>query len=176
MQLLALILFAFVTSVHKSIDIIINNNSNEPGLGTSIGQTLNSSAGRVDTAHGVPALEGTATISISDSLESINSNDENNETNNVRSPNGNSNNIHNNNNSNNNNQNIDEQNGTKNSSLNANTNRKVFVLSGRRRKKSKTYLIGNNAFDISRDRCMAKLKSNVLGTQFTAIRFVYSNF
>ncbi|KPM11875.1 tubby-related protein 3-like protein, partial [Sarcoptes scabiei] len=52
------------------------------------------------------------------------------------------------------------------------SNRKVFVLSGRRRKKSKTYIIGNNAFDISRDRCMAKLKSNVLGTQFTAIRLL----
>lgn len=53
---------------------------------------------------------------------------------------------------------------------NSTITRKVFVLSGRRRKKSKTYLIGNNAFDISRDRCIAKLKSNVLGTQFTAIK------
>ena len=60
--------------------------------------------------------------------------------------------------------------GTTNNSNNSATGRKVFVLSGRRRKKSKTYVIGNNAFDISRDRCLAKLKSNVLGTQFTAIR------
>ena len=54
---------------------------------------------------------------------------------------------------------------------NNNSNRKVFMLSGRRRKKTKTYLIGNNAFDISRDKCLSKLKSNVLGTQFTAIRY-----
>ncbi|XP_054159639.1 tubby protein-like [Oppia nitens] len=46
----------------------------------------------------------------------------------------------------------------------------VFLLSGRRRKKSKTYIIGNDPFDISRGNCIAKLKSNVLGTQFTAIR------
>ena len=48
--------------------------------------------------------------------------------------------------------------------------RQVFLLSGRRRKKSKTYIIGNDPFDISRGNCIAKLKSNVLGTQFTAIR------
>lgn len=58
-----------------------------------------------------------------------------------------------------------------NTSTGSTSGRKVFVLSGRRRKKSKTYLIGNNAFDISRDKCMGKLKSNVLGTQFTAIRY-----
>lgn len=62
------------------------------------------------------------------------------------------------------------QNGANNKANAITGGRKVFVLSGRRRKKSKTYLIGNNAFDISRDRCLAKLKSNVLGTQFTAIR------
>ncbi len=51
--------------------------------------------------------------------------------------------------------------------------RQVFLLSGRRRKKSKTYIIGNDPFDISRGNCVAKLKSNVLGTQFTAIRCVF---
>ncbi len=51
--------------------------------------------------------------------------------------------------------------------------RQVFLLSGRRRKKSKTYIIGNDPFDISRGNCIAKLKSNVLGTQFTAIRCVF---
>jgi hypothetical protein len=51
--------------------------------------------------------------------------------------------------------------------------RQVFLLSGRRRKKSKTYIIGNDPFDISRGNCVAKLKSNVLGTQFTAIRYVF---
>lgn len=50
--------------------------------------------------------------------------------------------------------------------------RQVFLLSGRRRKKSKTYIIGNDPFDISRGNCIAKLKSNVLGTQFTAIRMI----
>ncbi|CAG2106727.1 unnamed protein product [Medioppia subpectinata] len=50
--------------------------------------------------------------------------------------------------------------------------RQVFVLSGRRRKKSKTYIIGNDPFDISRGNCIAKLKSNVLGTQFTALRIM----
>ncbi|CAG2169218.1 unnamed protein product [Oppiella nova] len=53
--------------------------------------------------------------------------------------------------------------------------RQVFILSGRRRKKSKTYIIGNDPFDISRGNCIAKLKSNVLGTQFTAIRFLSTN-
>ncbi|XP_074602108.1 tub domain-containing protein ktub [Brevipalpus obovatus] len=48
--------------------------------------------------------------------------------------------------------------------------RQVFLLGGRRRKKSKTYLIGNDPFDITRDNCVAKLKSNVLGTQFNAIQ------
>jgi len=48
--------------------------------------------------------------------------------------------------------------------------RQVFLLGGRRRKKSKTYLISNDPFDITRDNCIAKLKSNVLGTQFHAIR------
>lgn len=110
-------------------------------------------------------LEGTATISMSesvDSLESIKSNDDevadhsknggqqrNQYQQQTPSPN---------------------NKGTTNNSNNSATGRKVFVLSGRRRKKSKTYVIGNNAFDISRDRCLAKLKSNVLGTQFTAIR------
>lgn len=50
--------------------------------------------------------------------------------------------------------------------------RQVFLLSGRRRKKSKTYLIAGDPFDIGRNNCIAKLKSNVLGTQFTAIRQV----
>lgn len=49
-------------------------------------------------------------------------------------------------------------------------NRQAFLLCGRRRKKSKTYLIGSDPFDISRDNCVAKLKSNVLGTQFNAVR------
>ena len=48
----------------------------------------------------------------------------------------------------------------------------VFLLSGRRRKKSKTYLISNDPFDITRNNCIAKLKSNVLGTQFHAIRYL----
>ncbi|KAF7495008.1 Tubby -like protein [Sarcoptes scabiei] len=97
--------------------------------------------------------DGTAAVWMSESLESIDSNEGNEEQENK--------NLHNDPISN-----SDEtlqQNGS---------NRKVFVLSGRRRKKSKTYIIGNNAFDISRDRCMAKLKSNVLGTQFTAIRLL----
>lgn len=49
-------------------------------------------------------------------------------------------------------------------------NRQAFLLCGRRRKKSKTYLIGSDPFDISRDNCVAKVKSNVLGTQFNALR------
>lgn len=49
-------------------------------------------------------------------------------------------------------------------------NRQVFLLCGRRRKKSKTYLIGSDPFDISRVNCVAKLKSNVIGTQFRAIK------
>ncbi|RWS30756.1 tubby-related protein 3-like protein [Leptotrombidium deliense] len=48
--------------------------------------------------------------------------------------------------------------------------RQIFLLGGRRRKRSKTYLIGNDPFDITRDNCIAKLKSNVLGTQFNAIK------
>lgn len=62
------------------------------------------------------------------------------------------------------------QSSRKSSLTNSSNSRQVFVLSGRRRKKSKTYLIGNDPFDISRGNCIAKLKSNVLGTQFTAIR------
>lgn len=48
--------------------------------------------------------------------------------------------------------------------------RQVFIFSGRRRKKSKTYLISTDSIDISRDNCVAKLKSNVLGTMFNGIR------
>ena len=46
----------------------------------------------------------------------------------------------------------------------------VFVLCGRRRKKSKTYLIGCDPYEITRERAVVKLKSNVLGTQFNALR------
>jgi hypothetical protein len=54
-------------------------------------------------------------------------------------------------------------------------NRQVFLLSGRRRKKSKTYLISCDPFDITRANCVAKLKSNVIGTQFTTIRIHEKN-
>lgn len=53
--------------------------------------------------------------------------------------------------------------------------RQVFLLCGRRRKKSKTYLIGLDPFDISRINCVAKLKSNVIGTQFRAVRYAVRN-
>lgn len=135
-------------------DIIINH---QPGTGGDVQSVVGSKANVTD-------LRGTATISMSDSvdsLESIKSNEDDdsirkNETKNstttgTSTPSGN------------------EKGNT--TSANSNSNRKVFVLSGRKRKKAKTYLIGNNAFDISRDRCLAKLKSNVLGTQFTAIRY-----
>lgn len=56
--------------------------------------------------------------------------------------------------------------------LSSGLNRQVFLLSGRRRKKSKTYLIACDPFDITRTNCIAKLKSNVIGTQFTTIRIV----
>lgn len=48
--------------------------------------------------------------------------------------------------------------------------RQVFLMCGRRRKKSKTYLVGLDPFDISRLNCVSKLKSNVIGTQFRSIR------
>ena len=48
--------------------------------------------------------------------------------------------------------------------------KQVFLLSGRRRKKSKTYLISNEPYDISRKNCIGKVKSNVLGTQFSGFR------
>lgn len=48
--------------------------------------------------------------------------------------------------------------------------RQVFLLCGRRRKKSKTYLIGLDPFDISRINCVAKLKSNVLGTHVSDLQ------
>lgn len=54
-------------------------------------------------------------------------------------------------------------------------NRQVFLLSGRRRKKSKTYLISCNPFEITRLNAIAKLKSNVIGTQFNTIRIVQNN-
>ena len=87
--------------------------------------------------------------------------------------NNNANNSSNNTNSSSNNNNNNSSNSTSNHSVTKqkeSSGRKVFMLSGRRRKKSKTYLIGNNAFDISRQHSLAKLKSNVIGTQFTAIR------
>src|SRR5689334_10078069 len=56
------------------------------------------------------------------------------------------------------------------------TSNQAFLLCGRRRKKSKTYLIGCDPFDISRNNCVAKLKSNVLGTQFNALRHVQKVF
>lgn len=102
-------------------------------------------------------MEGSATVWMSDSFESINSNDDTDQETDVApkmlDP-------------------MDNNNISGNVANTSNSSsKKVFVLSGRRRKKSKTYLIGNNAFDISRDRCIAKLKSNVLGTQFTAFRY-----
>ncbi|RWS14438.1 tubby-related protein 3-like protein [Dinothrombium tinctorium] len=57
-----------------------------------------------------------------------------------------------------------------NSSSKRTNRRQIFLLGGRRRKRSKTYLIGNDPFDITRENCIAKLKSNVLGTQFNAIK------
>ena len=53
-------------------------------------------------------------------------------------------------------------------------NRQVFLLSGRRRKKSKTYLISCNPFEITRMNSIAKLKSNVIGTQFNTIRILHT--
>ena len=52
--------------------------------------------------------------------------------------------------------------------------RQVFLMCGRRRKKSKTYLMGLDPFDISRVNSVAKLKSNIIGTEFRAFRSVYS--
>ncbi|KAI1280681.1 Tubby -like protein [Halotydeus destructor] len=46
----------------------------------------------------------------------------------------------------------------------------TFILCGRRRKKSKTYLVSSDPYDISRVNCIAKVKSNVLGTQFNSLR------
>lgn len=54
-------------------------------------------------------------------------------------------------------------------------NRQVFLLSGRRRKKSKTYLISCNPFEITRENSIAKLRSNVIGTQFNTTRFLENN-
>lgn len=51
------------------------------------------------------------------------------------------------------------------------TSRQVFLMCGRRRKKSKTYLMGLDPFEMSRRNCVAKLKSNVIGTQFRAVRY-----
>lgn len=48
--------------------------------------------------------------------------------------------------------------------------RQAFLLCGRRRKKSKTYLIGMDPFDISRSNSIAKLKSNIIGTEFRSLR------
>ena len=50
--------------------------------------------------------------------------------------------------------------------------RQVFLLCGRRRKKSKTYLIGTDPFEMSKNNYVAKLKSNMIGTHFRAIRLV----
>jgi hypothetical protein len=50
--------------------------------------------------------------------------------------------------------------------------RQAFLLCGRRRKKSKTYLIGMDPFDISRCNSIAKLKSNIIGTEFRSLRLV----
>ena len=52
--------------------------------------------------------------------------------------------------------------------------RQVFLLVGRKRKRSKTYLIGLDPFEISRINCVAKLKSNVIGTQFRAVRYAFA--
>lgn len=54
-------------------------------------------------------------------------------------------------------------------------NRQVFLLSGRRRKKSKTYLISCNPFEITRQNSIAKLKSNIIGTEFNTLRILHNN-
>ena len=54
-------------------------------------------------------------------------------------------------------------------------NRQVFLLSGRRRKKSKTYLISANPFEINRTNSIAKLKSNIIGTEFNTLRILHNN-
>lgn len=56
-----------------------------------------------------------------------------------------------------------------------NNNRQVFLLSGRRRKKSKTYLISCNPFEITRQNSIAKLKSNIIGTEFNTLRILHNN-
>ena len=141
-------------------DIVINH---QPGI-ASYDQTT-----RLKTS--VAGLEGTATISMSesvDSLESIKSNEDEPKNGHQKSQRPIAQVLDNDSSSTQNGSSIMKN--LAGSTAGNSANRKVFVLSGRRRKKSKTYLIGNNAFDISRDRCLAKLKSNVLGTQFTAIR------
>lgn len=134
---------------------IVQNNLTSKSLGLEGSKSLNNISNN-------GKIEGTATVWMSDSFESINSNDDTDQeadvTPKMLDP-------------------IDINsiggNAANTSAIigGNSSSRKVFVLSGRRRKKSKTYLIGNNAFDISRDRCIAKLKSNVLGTQFTAFRY-----
>ncbi|OTF76623.1 tubby-related protein 3-like protein [Euroglyphus maynei] len=139
------------------IDIVFNNHDDNRSSSTSI-QTLLDNKQMNNKQQRIQQEGTTATVWMSDSMESINSstNDDSIITTNTTDD--------------------EQQQNTMNNLTPATSTstKKVFVLSGRRRKKSKTYLIGNNAFDISRDHCIAKLKSNVLGTQFTAIR-LHSN-
>lgn len=49
-------------------------------------------------------------------------------------------------------------------------NRHVFLMCGRRRKKSRYYSISLDPFDISKSNSIGKLKYNLIGTQFTFYR------
>lgn len=62
------------------------------------------------------------------------------------------------------------------SSSSSSGSRQAFLVCGRRRKKSKTYLIGLDPFDISRANSVAKLKSNIIGTEFRSFRSVFFYF
>lgn len=149
-------------------DIIINQAGGAVS-GESALKSSAASAGNVNSSSG--GLEGTATISMSESVDSLESIKSNEDDDSVVVKNGGAGQVKGGAGAQQGASPSTTSNGGSQKGGNAITGgRKVFVLSGRRRKKSKTYLIGNNAFDISRDRCMAKLKSNVLGTMFTAIR------
>lgn len=50
--------------------------------------------------------------------------------------------------------------------------RQVFLMCGRRRKKSRYYLICLDPFDISKGNSIGKLKYNLIGTQFTSYKLV----
>lgn len=67
------------------------------------------------------------------------------------------------------------KNSSNNDSNGENQNRQAFLLSGRRRKKAKTYFISCNPFEINRQNSIAKLKSNMVGTLFNTYRMLPDN-